>query len=122
MAVGTVTIQLDQPRHLRFTIRALARLEDLCGQPLGPFAARLGETSIKGYVYALLCGLEHELPGLTYEQTMELLQMALDHGRTLNKIAEDITAGFAASGLFEPAKNAVPPAATPADAATGAEG
>lgn len=115
MALNTVEVLLDQPRHLRFTVKALARLEELCGQPLAPFATRLGQTSIKGYTWALMTGLEHELPGLTYDQAQELLQMALNQGRTLQTIAERITEAFVASGLFEKTKNAELPAAEPAE-------
>lgn len=109
-----VEIVLDQPRHLRFTIKALRHLQRLSGLPLGPFAARLGETSIEGYAQALAAGLEHELPGVTVDQAAELLQMALDQGHPLMGIAEKITEAFVASGLFEAPKNAGMPAGLPA--------
>lgn len=81
----------------------------MAGMPLGPFAEMLGQTSIEAYVQALVAGLEHELPDVTTEQVAELLQMALDQGRSLKEIAGKITEALIASGLFEARKNGAGP-------------
>lgn len=110
----TVEILLDgdRPRHLRFTIGALRKLQRASGMPLGPFAAMLSETSIEAYAQAIACGLEHEVPTITVDQAAEMIQMALDAGRPLKMVAEKITEAFIASGLFEDRKNAPAPTVT----------
>lgn len=68
---GIVEINLDRPRHLRYTLNALSEIEDKLGIPL----TEIGKTplGIKAVRVILWAGLIHEDPDLTVEAVGDLV-------------------------------------------------
>jgi hypothetical protein len=68
-----VEIELDKPRNLRFTLNALAEIEDRLGVPL----SKLGEVElgIKAAQIILWAGLIHEDESLTLKQVGDMVDL-----------------------------------------------
>lgn len=90
MAKPFVIIKLDKPRKLRYTINAMATLEDLTGKPFASFVAGFNEESfsfkdLRALVWA---GLIDEDPSLTPEDVGNLLDKTQDLTEVLMKVGE----------------------------------
>ncbi len=68
-----IVIDLDKPRHLRFTPRAMIEAEEHLG--MGAFAALSPQyTGVKTLRTYLWAGLKHEDPLLTLEKVEKLME------------------------------------------------
>lgn len=69
-----VDIELDKPRKLRFTLNALAEIEDKLGVPL----SKLGdvELGVKTAQVMLWAGLLHEDESLTLKQVGDMVDLS----------------------------------------------
>lgn len=90
MAKPFVTIKLDKPRKLRYTINAMATLEDLTGKPFASFVAGFNDEgfSFKDLRALVWAGLIDEDPSLTPEDVGNLLDKAQDLTEVLAKVGE----------------------------------
>jgi len=91
MAKPFVIIKLDKPRKLRYTINAMATLEDLTGKPFASFVNGLGNEenfSFKDLRALVWAGLIDEDPSLTPEDVGNLLDKTQDLTEVLMKVGE----------------------------------
>ncbi len=67
-------IELDKPRHLRFTIQDCIDMESVLGLSLGEVVHRLRTVSMTATRAALWAGLKHEDPELTLVSVGDILE------------------------------------------------
>lgn len=95
---GFVSIELDQPRKLKFTTNALAELEDALNMPLTQLGENMaGIKTIRALVWA---GLLHESPNLTIDQAGNLLDYA-DFNHASEKVKEALELAFGNKGQIK---------------------
>ena len=112
----TITVNLDKPRRLRFSIAAIEDLEQEIG--LGGLAAYVHSGQIVSKtITGLYHGLRWEDRELTRDQVRGALQVAIDSGQHVNGIWKQVVAALEGSGVFEP-----PPPPPPVADADGAGG
>lgn len=94
-----IQIHLDRPRHLRFSINALADLEEATGQSvlLAMSEKNLGFRSLRALLWA---GLRHEENGISIERAGDLLQKFMENGGELSTVMEKVALAVQACGLF----------------------
>lgn len=86
-----VSIELDKPRTLKYSLAALRDLEAaMGGASLGQITVLLAQVSITATVTALWAGLKHEDASLTQKKTMEIVEQWLDEGGSLPVLAKAI--------------------------------
>jgi hypothetical protein len=85
---GMVKVQLDKMRNLRYTMNALAEIEDQLGVPL----SEMGEIkmTIKNVRVILWSGLIHEDPELTQEEVGNMVDL-----ENMQDVQEKIAEAFA---------------------------
>ncbi|MCW2278739.1 hypothetical protein [Heliophilum fasciatum] len=84
---GIVEIELDKPRNLRYTLNALAEIEDKLGVNVGEMdGANLGIKAIRVILWA---GLIHEDTELTETQVGEMVDF-----ENFAQVQEKIAAAF----------------------------
>jgi hypothetical protein len=85
---GMVKVQLDKMRNLRYTMNALAEIEDQLGVPL----SEMGEIkmTIKNVRVILWSGLIHEDPELTQEEVGNMVDL-----ENMQEVQEKIAEAFA---------------------------
>lgn len=95
---GSIEITLDRLRHLRYSFRALERMEDHLGSGLPELAAAPKMRQIRTVLWA---GLADEDPALTPEATSDLVDLAPGDtvAARLEYISGRIAEAFAAAGL-----------------------
>lgn len=91
--VRGLRLELDRPRHLRFTLGALRRIEEASGIGIEQ-QAELAEWSrtLVGVTTMLWAGLVHEDPDLTLEQVYEIVDI---QNFTQVRAAIDLAVGVA---------------------------
>jgi hypothetical protein len=85
---GNVSVELDKTRNLRYTMNALAEIEDSLGVPL----AEMGniQMTMKNVRVILWAGLIHEEPELTQEQVGEMVDLG-----NMQEVQEKVAEAFA---------------------------
>lgn len=84
---GYVDIQLDKKRKLRYTMNALAEIEDALGVTMGEIDTV--KMTIKNIRVILWAGLIHEDPELTVEEVGNMVDL-----QNLDEVQEKITEAF----------------------------
>lgn len=85
-----VKVELDKPRRLRYTNRALVELEEASGLTVNEAARRMEAGSMKTISQVVWAGLLHEAPDLTWQDVVDMIDLErLDQvseavGRALN--------------------------------------
>lgn len=94
-----VPITLDKERRLRYSINALADLEQITGQPIGAlaFSGNVGINTLRAFLWA---GLRHETRNLSVTDAGVLLQNFIDDGHTFEELSAKILEALQASGLI----------------------
>lgn len=85
---GMVKVQLDKVRNLRYTMNALAEIEDILGVPLGEMGNI--QMTMKNIRVILWAGLIHEDKELTLEQVGDMIDMS-----NIQEVQEKLTEAFA---------------------------
>ncbi|MED4840395.1 hypothetical protein P9695_08755 [Weizmannia sp. CD-2023] len=70
---GIVEVELDKVRHIRYTMNALAEIEDKLGYGLADLDGK--QLKIKEVRVILWAGLIHEDPELTEEQVGDMIDL-----------------------------------------------
>lgn len=84
---GLVKVTLDKERTLRYTLNALAELEDALGVPLSDMEGlQLGMKQVRAFLWA---GLIHEEKELTIEQVGDLVDF-----ENIKDVNDKITEAF----------------------------
>ncbi len=89
-----VTIKADKERHLRFNFNALMILEENLDKPVTELGNSISFKDINTLVWA---GLLHEEPGLTKEDTAEIIDAVIENegiNSLSNKLALAVTMAF----------------------------
>lgn len=94
----SVLVTLDRERHLRYTINALADLEQHLGTGLGGvmLTGKVGIGFMRGFLWA---GLKHEDARLSVERAGQLLQDYLDRGGDLASLANSMNEAMQIAGF-----------------------
>lgn len=96
-----VEVTLDRPRHLRFDVAALDKLEQaLGGQPLGEIVGRLDKFSVTALITACWIGLRHEERSLSRDRVAKLIQDFFDGGGTFVTLVELVAKALNESGVW----------------------
>lgn len=112
---GSVTIQLDRPRRLRFDINNLADADDELRIGLGAIL-RTGDWRIPDTRTLLFHGLREEDPTLTKVKIGALIYAHIQGGGTLGDLNRQIVDALRACGFIrEEKKTEPPPLASPTD-------
>ena len=90
-----VTITLDKVRHIRYPWRAIVDAEHEAKRGLN-FILMSG--SIEYTILMLWAGLKSEDPGLTIDQTGDLIEKYLDDGKSLEELTNAIREGLEKGG------------------------
>lgn len=87
---GLVEIELDKKRTLRYTLNALAELEDVLGVPLSELeGVQMGMKQVRAFLWA---GLIHEDKELTLEQVGDMVDF-----ENMKEVNDKITEAFKAA-------------------------
>lgn len=87
---GSVDIQLDKKRTLRYTLNALAELEDRLGVSVSELAkVDLGMKQIRTFLWT---GLLHEAPDITEQEVGNLVDF-----ENMEYVSQKITEAFTSS-------------------------
>lgn len=91
-----VTINLDRPRRLRYTMNALVNMEEALGKPIGQIisefnAGVFGFKDIRAIIWA---GLLHENPDLTQEQVGNIIDEAEALDYIIRQAGEALRSAF----------------------------
>mgnify|MGYP005750951813 CR=1 FL=1 len=84
---GIVEVELDKKRHLRYTMNALAEIEDALGVELSEMDKV--KMNIKNVRIILWAGLIHEDPDLTQEEVGDMVDLA-----NIKEVQEKVSEAF----------------------------
>lgn len=91
-----VTINLDRPRRLRYTMNALISMEEALGKPIGQLISdyNTGTIGFKDMRIIIWAGLLHENPDLTLEQVGDMIDEAESLKYVMLKAGEALRTTF----------------------------
>jgi len=97
-------ITLDRPRHLRYTANAIADVEEVLGEGIGPLISSSRKVGFRHARAFLWAGLKHEdrklqAPG-GLERAGDLIDIWFANGGTLDGLYEKILKAMQADGWF----------------------
>ena len=90
MSKPFVVVNLDKPRKIKYTINALATLEDVLERPVTELGNNVGVKELRALLWA---GLLHEDANLTLEQAGNLMD-GIDIITLAEKIGEALNAAL----------------------------
>ena len=90
MSKPFVVVNLDRPRKIKYTINALATLEDILERPVTELGSNVGVRELRALLWA---GLLHEDANLTLEQAGNLMD-EIDITILTEKIGEALNAAL----------------------------
>lgn len=81
MSKKTVIFDADKERFLKYGIRALVQMEEMMGRPITDLGNEEQGISMKDMVIIIHCGLLWAEKGLSFEETEDIIDAAVDkHG------------------------------------------